>query len=130
MKERMQLISLFETGKYTMTELARSFGVSRKTVHKWVARFKEDGISGLDDRSRAPYRRPRSTPQFVVAALLRAKRAHPTWGPAGFLQCPVRPLMLFEHGLWSAPEGGFWPLTDWFRLAVGEDALPLGPDRS
>ena len=88
MKERMQLISLYETGKYTMTELARSFKVSRKTVHKWVARFKEDGISGLGDHSRAPYRRPRATPTFVVAALLRAKHAHPTWGPGKLFPMP------------------------------------------
>ena len=69
MKERMQLISLYETGKYTVTELARTFGISRKTVHKWLGRFKEDGIPGLDDRSRAPCLRPRATPPFVVAAL-------------------------------------------------------------
>lgn len=82
MKERLQMVSLFETGKYTVTELAEDFGVSRKTAHKWLGRFKEDRVSGLDDLSRAPHKSPRATPTPVVAALLQAKQAHPTWGPA------------------------------------------------
>ena len=42
MKERLKLVSLYETGRYTVTELAQHFGVSRKTVHKWLERFAED----------------------------------------------------------------------------------------
>lgn len=85
MKERMQLISMFETGKYTVTELAEQFGVSRKTAHKWLGRFGAKGISGLDELSRAPLRYPSATPPEVVLALIKAKQAHPTWGPAKLL---------------------------------------------
>lgn len=82
MKERLQMVSLYETGKYTVTELAKHFKVSRKTAHKWLGRFADEGISGLDERSRAPHRRPRATPVEVALAVVRAKQAHPTWGPA------------------------------------------------
>ena len=82
MKERMQLISLYETGKYTVTELAKHFKVSRKTAHKWLGRFADEGALGLNERSRAPHQRPRATPAEVVLAVVRAKQAHPTWGPA------------------------------------------------
>ena len=88
MKERLKMVSLYETGKYTVTELAKHFGVSRKTAHKWVGRFIHEGISGLDERSRAPYWRPRATPAEVVLALVRAKQAHPTWGPAKLMPSP------------------------------------------
>jgi len=88
MKERMQLVSMYETGKYTMTELAEHFGVSRKTVHKWLGRFAEHGLAGLNERSRAPHRCPSTTPPEVVLALVKAKQAHPTWGPAKLLPSP------------------------------------------
>ncbi len=88
MKERLKLVSLFETGKFTVAELAKEAGVSRKTAHKWLGRFAEGGIAGLDDLSRAPHRRPRATPAEVVTALVKAKEAHPTWGPAKLLAPP------------------------------------------
>lgn len=99
MKERMKLISLYETGKYTVKELAEHFRVSRKTAHKWLGRFVDEGISGLSERCRAPHRRPRATPEDVVLAVVRAKRAHPTWGPAKL-----------NPSLDEAPEiAGAWP---------------------
>jgi len=88
MRERAQMVSLYETGRYTVTELAQHFEVSRKTVHKWLGRFADEGLSGLDERSRAPHRRPKSTPAEVVLAVVRAKQAHPTWGPAKLSPCP------------------------------------------
>ncbi len=88
MKERLQLVSLYQTGKYTVTELAQQFKVSRKTAHKWLGRFEAEGLSGLDELSRAPHSRPRATPEPVAMAVIRAKQAHPTWGPAKLTPCP------------------------------------------
>ncbi len=36
MKERIQLVTLYETGKYSVMELAEYFKVSRKTAYKWL----------------------------------------------------------------------------------------------
>jgi transposase len=33
-----------------VTEVAERFGVARKTVQRWVARYRESGIDGLADR--------------------------------------------------------------------------------
>lgn len=82
MKERLEMVSLYETGKYTVTELSERFKVSRKTAHKWLGRYADEGARGLNERSRRPHRYPRATPRDVVMAVVRAKRAHPTWGPA------------------------------------------------
>jgi transposase InsO family protein len=82
MKERLQMVTLYETGKYSVTELARQFKVSRKTAHKWLGRYAKEGTTGLSERSRTPHRHPWTTPEAVVMALVRAKQAHPTWGPA------------------------------------------------
>ncbi len=118
MKERLKLVSLYETGRYTVTELAQHFGVSRKTVHKWLERFAEEGVSGLDGRSRAPHRSPRDTPTPVVLAVLRAKEVHPTWGSC---QAPAYP----RGGPWDCQSvaGSEHPRAD-PRLAWDGDPTP------
>jgi transposase InsO family protein len=44
-----------------VTTAATALGVSRRTAHKWLARYAREGITGLQDRSS----RPRSTPTAV-----------------------------------------------------------------
>jgi transposase InsO family protein len=64
-----------------MAGLCRDFGVSRKTGYKWLARFKARGRRGLEDLSRRPHRSPLQVAGDVVAAVVRLRVAHPTWGP-------------------------------------------------
>jgi len=85
MDERAKLVHWYETGKYTIKELAVLFEVSRKTVYKWLGRYEAAGLEGLTDHSRAPLRHPNAVPPAVVAAVVAAKRAHPTWGPVKLL---------------------------------------------
>jgi transposase InsO family protein len=54
MEQKQQFVSLAGSGHFTMTELCRDFGVSRKTGHKWVARHAVGGMNGLVEHSRAP----------------------------------------------------------------------------
>lgn len=75
MKERLEFIRMHQTGRYTVTHLAEQFQVSRKTAYKWLARFSQEGVSGLGERSRAPHRRPNATPTPVALAVLRAEAA-------------------------------------------------------
>jgi len=41
-----------------VSDLSREFGVRRKTIHKWITRYEEEGAPGLFDRSRKPHRSP------------------------------------------------------------------------
>jgi transposase len=78
MDQRLQCVSAYLTGYYSVTELAADFGVSRKTIYETVARYHADG--GLAPRSRRPHTHPQATPATIVARLCDARRAHPTWG--------------------------------------------------
>lgn len=134
MKERLQLVSLYETGMYTVTELARHFEVSRKAAHKWLGRFAGEGISGLEERSRAPHRHPNATPPSVALAVVRAKEAHPTWGPAKLQPGPdeapeiarawpavsTRGRILGLHGLVSRRRH-HRRVSPWFQPFLGAD---------
>lgn len=67
------------------TELCEAFGISRKTDYKWLARHAAEGLAGLEDRSHAPLRPARATPDEIVAAMVEMKRACPHWGPRKIL---------------------------------------------
>ena len=49
-------------------------GVSRQTLYKWLRRFKEEGVEGLQDRISRPRRCPRRTPLSVEAEVLELRR--------------------------------------------------------
>ena len=64
----------------TMTELCATYGISRKTGYKWLARYERDGRGGLTDRSRRPAHSPAAVPPAIVEALVAARRRKPDWG--------------------------------------------------
>ncbi len=84
-KLRMEFIVACETEKYTFTELCELFGVSREIGYKWLRRFREEGIDGLKNRSRAPKSCPHRVDDATTEMLLEARRKHPTWGPKKLL---------------------------------------------
>src|SRR3954469_8849190 len=57
-------------------EVAKQLGISRQTVHKWVRRFRAEGLAGLADRSSRPHRMPRRTSVEATASIVAARRAH------------------------------------------------------
>lgn len=55
-------------------------GISRKTGYKWIERYKQRGVRGLDDLSRRPDRQPMKVSGEVVALIVSVRVAHPKWG--------------------------------------------------
>jgi putative transposase len=77
---RVQFISEYLSDLFSMTELAAQYGISRKTAYKWVTRYEAAGPGALADRSRRPHEHPAATAPALIAALLRARARHPSWG--------------------------------------------------
>jgi transposase InsO family protein len=67
------------TAKLSVAAACRQFGISRKTGHKWLARFDRAPDQPLADRSRRPATSPRQTPAAVEAQVL-AVRDEFGWG--------------------------------------------------
>lgn len=99
--EREKLVRAWMTSRFTVTELAAEFGVSRKTVHKWLGRHELEGRPGLQDRPRIALHHPRAVPPEIAAAVVRAKRLHPLWGPLKLQPLPDEPVEVREG--WPAP---------------------------
>ena len=86
MDQKTQFVSEYLRGTVAFAELCRRYQISRKTGYKWAARYDTSGPAGLDDRSRRPLTSPTQTPDAVRAAIVRARRRHPTWGAKKLLK--------------------------------------------
>lgn len=81
----------------TVTEVAARFGVTRKTLHAWLARYEAGGLESLADRSHRPRSCPHQMPAEVEVEIAGLRQRHPSWGPrrlrfelarAGCQPCP------------------------------------------
>lgn len=79
MNERMRFVTRYEAGE-RMTDLAREFGISRKTGYKIWRRYQELGPVGLYDLSRVPRRSPNRTAPAIVELILDFKARYVSWG--------------------------------------------------
>jgi transposase InsO family protein len=80
MSLRTELVSFMQQEGANVSELARRFGVSRKTVYKWARRAHEDQAAALADRSRRPRTSPAKTAEPVETQVVTLRGAHPAWG--------------------------------------------------
>jgi len=81
MEQRAQFVLDALRGHFSMSELCRRYGVSRKTGYKWIARYHGEGASGCADRLRKPHNHPNKTKLLVEKKVVLERRRHPGWGP-------------------------------------------------
>ena len=112
MNERVKMMVAYNEDEMGVSELARQFGVSRKTAYKWIERYEAGGWTALEDRSRAARHHPNAVAPEVEAELLRLKAQHSLWGAPklrrkleqalGSQHCPAESTVseiLRRHGL-------------------------------
>ena len=60
-------------------EAAQAIGVSTPTAYKWLRRFREEGLDGLQDRSSRPPNCPHATPAPVQQRIIELRRQRRTY---------------------------------------------------
>lgn len=80
MSERVKLITDYLNGEHSISELSWEYGVSRKTVYKWIGRYESGGWEALRDESRAPLHHPNAVAPELERQLLELKARKPLWG--------------------------------------------------
>lgn len=98
MEQKLQFVSLAATGRFTFTQLCADFHISRKTGHKWVVRYRQEGAAGLRERSRRPRGCAHQTAVRIAQLILQERRKHRTWGPK-----KLRRLLRRDHGIRRPP---------------------------
>jgi transposase len=81
MEQRYQAVLAVVQDGWKVVEVARRVGVSRQTVHAWIARYEQGGLSSLADGSHRPASCPHQTDAETEALICELRREHPGWGP-------------------------------------------------
>lgn len=79
-RKRLTIIDWHRSHGENISLTARRFGLTRRTVRRWVRRFQQYGVLGLNDQSRRPttVRQP-TTSWKTVAAVVRIRKQYPAW---------------------------------------------------
>lgn len=80
-EQRYQAVMAVISDGLSISQVAEKVGVSRQTLHSWLARYEAAGLEGLVDRSHRPVSCPHQMSAVVEAALLELRRSRPYWGP-------------------------------------------------
>lgn len=112
MEERMKFMLMYQSESWSMTNLCDIFGVSRKTGYKWLKRYEQDGMEGLQELSRAPQEHPNAVAPEKEEAIVDLKQQRPNWGPKKLLQILQR----------QRPEVG-WPVRSTIGVILKRHGL-------
>jgi transposase len=77
-EQRYEAVAVSRDGQ-TVAHVARVYGVSRQTLHKWLRRYDQPAWLGSLTAHR-PNRSPRQATAEVEAAVCDMRRRHSTWG--------------------------------------------------
>jgi len=80
---------VLDTGA-TVTDVATRYGVDRRTLHRWLLRYSNEGLAAWADRSSKPDRCPHQIAPEVEARIVELRRAHPGWGPRTISKASTR----------------------------------------
>lgn len=97
MEQRYEAVMAVLRDGEPVTEVAARFGVSRQSVHGWIRRYQDGGITALADRSHRPVTCPHQMPAEIEAQVCELRREHPGWGPTRLAA------VLARRGMTAAP---------------------------
>ena len=74
MKAMAAVVAVGAGGRVNVSRVCAEVGVTRKTFYKWVARYRAEGLDGLEERSRRPHRTPTQTATHVEELIVRLRK--------------------------------------------------------
>ena len=81
MEEKLRFVLEYDSGEHTVTELCQRYEIARETGYVWLRRYRQLGLSGLVERSRAAHRHRNQMPEDLERMVLELRQAHMRWGP-------------------------------------------------
>jgi transposase len=81
MEQRYQVVLPVVQDGWKVTEVAARIGVSRQSIHAWIARYEPGGLAALAERSHRPSSCPHQLHPEEEAEICELRREHPGWGP-------------------------------------------------
>ena len=80
MDSKIAFIEDYRRKQLSFAALCRRHGISRTCGYKWVERFRQGGLEGLQELSRRPQTSPLRSSARVEQAVVTVRNRHPVWG--------------------------------------------------
>jgi transposase InsO family protein len=80
MSQRHEFVLLAGQEQANIRQLCRQFGIGSATAYKWLHRFEDVGLPGLEELSRRPHHSPVRTAAELEKAVIALRHKHPAWG--------------------------------------------------
>src|ERR1700682_3102196 len=84
--QRIELVVRVNRGE-SLSALCREYGITRPTGYLWLRRFREQGVAGVEERSRRPHVSPSQTRPELEERIVALRRQRPDWGRASWRSC-------------------------------------------
>jgi len=81
MEERIRMLSDYETGNWSVSELCRRYGITRETFYVWWRRKESGDREWFMDHSHAPQQCPHKVADVIAERVIAARRRFPYMGP-------------------------------------------------
>lgn len=81
MEQRVHLLSDYDTGAFSVTELCARYGIDRSTFYLWLSRRASGEAAWFADRSHAPRNCPHRTAAEAEARVIAARERFVHFGP-------------------------------------------------
>lgn len=82
MEQKIEFILLAKKSDgLKFSSLCKRFNISRKTGYKWLNRYKDLGLDGLQEKTRRPSKSPRKCCERIEDYVIRLRNEDPEWGP-------------------------------------------------
>lgn len=79
-KQKIKILDWHRDHEKNAALTARHFGIGRMTLYRWLVRYRDRGLLGLNEDSRKPRRtRKPTTGGDIVIRIVQLRRRYPTW---------------------------------------------------
>lgn len=75
-QSRLLIVEWIQLQGWPVVKAAEAAGISIRTVYKWLARFRAEGVGGLLDRPSCPHLRPPRTPKHFRRRMEQLRVEH------------------------------------------------------
>jgi transposase len=80
--QRVEFVIRVDPKARNMSALCAQFGISRPTGYLWLRRYREQGVDGIEERSRRPWHSPGRTEAALEQRIVELSAAAPRVGSA------------------------------------------------
>ena len=77
--QRVEFVVRANRGE-SLSALCREYEITRPTGYLWLRRFREQGVAGVEERSRRPHVSPSQTRPEMEERIVALRRQRPDWG--------------------------------------------------